>query len=206
MTCPKGEKPCLSRKPLPWSLVLIKICEVRVFGPAVANTTVPRVLLTLTGSSGILLDLHLLWTLGSPLIPNWATNPGKTRKIRHWSKKPCSVRSCLRDKRFLVLELTEKAVRVAKDPSVYAYLKSTDTSWGPLRLKLDLDNASFAFHSPEVGNFQLDSATWTSHQLFGADWSGLRTEGCKRCSSDHNTFQVVQNRSTLWWACWIFGK
>ena len=78
VTSPIGENPWRSKKPL--SPKLMNICEVRVFGPAVANTNVPFLLLTFTGSSFKLAALYFLFNAGSPLNPNWTINPGTTRK------------------------------------------------------------------------------------------------------------------------------
>eukprot|EP00977_Amphora_coffeiformis_P002540 scaffold482_cov266-Amphora_coffeaeformis.AAC.3 len=77
----------------------MNICVVRLFGPAVAKTTVPRALVTLTGSSFKFCPRHLAWTVGSPLMPNWAIKPGMTRKIRHPSQNPEAVNCCGERKR-----------------------------------------------------------------------------------------------------------
>mmetsp|Transcript_78902 Transcript_78902/g.235165 ORF Transcript_78902/g.235165 Transcript_78902/m.235165 type:complete len:214 (+) Transcript_78902:341-982(+) len=61
-------------------------CEVRVFGPAVANTSVPRLLLTFTGSS----EMGLSRGCGLAGRPNCATKPGTTRKTPASSYHPCS--------------------------------------------------------------------------------------------------------------------
>mmetsp|Transcript_8189 Transcript_8189/g.12077 ORF Transcript_8189/g.12077 Transcript_8189/m.12077 type:complete len:252 (+) Transcript_8189:168-923(+) len=87
-TSPIGLNPCLSRNTL--LPVLMKICVVLVLGPAVAKVRVPRLLLTLTESS-LILDLHRACLVGSPLMPNWQMNPGRTLKIRQSSKNPISV-------------------------------------------------------------------------------------------------------------------
>ena len=55
---------------------------VRVFGPDVANVTMPLVLLSFTGSSWIFASFHLAVTCGSAAIPNCAMNMGSTRKKR----------------------------------------------------------------------------------------------------------------------------
>ena len=54
-------------------------CVVRVFGPAVANVMVPRLLLPFTGSSGIFAFSHALLIAGLGLTPNCTMNPGCTR-------------------------------------------------------------------------------------------------------------------------------
>ncbi len=54
----------------------------REFGPALANTSVPRAFDSFTGSSGMVSFDHLAFTAGSPLMPNWATKSGTTRKKR----------------------------------------------------------------------------------------------------------------------------
>ena len=61
---------------------------VRVFGPAVAKTTVPRVLLIFMGSSGRAAFSHAALTAGSPCMPNWTMNPGTWRKKRTSLKYP----------------------------------------------------------------------------------------------------------------------
>ena len=73
-----GANPVWSRALL--SARLMKTCVVRVFGPADANATVPRVLWTITGSSGIVALCQAVDTWGYGLIPNWTTNFGTTRK------------------------------------------------------------------------------------------------------------------------------
>ena len=108
ITCPNGENPWLSKKALPCSLVLMKIWVVRELGPAVAKTTVPRVLDTLTGSSGILFDRHLLWMAGFPLIPNCAMKPGRTLKILQSSKNFSSTNSCFFIRKYPTLEPIRK--------------------------------------------------------------------------------------------------
>lgn len=55
-------------------------CVVRVFGPAVANTSVPRLLLPITGSSLMLAFIQTLFTAGLAFKPNWTMKPGTTRK------------------------------------------------------------------------------------------------------------------------------
>ena len=58
---------------------LMKSCVVRVFGPRAANDSVPRLLLTLTGSSGIVRSNQAAEMVGSGLNPNCAMKPGTTR-------------------------------------------------------------------------------------------------------------------------------
>src|SRR5438270_635087 len=55
---------------------------IEVHGAAVAKVSVPRVLCWVTGSSGIVAGRQRADTAGSPLSPNWTTNPGTTRKKR----------------------------------------------------------------------------------------------------------------------------
>ena len=50
----------------------------RVLGPAVAKVTMPRLLLCVTGSSGIRSVSIFALSAGLPLKPNCAMNPGKT--------------------------------------------------------------------------------------------------------------------------------
>ena len=85
MTEPTGAKPLLSRLRL--SPRLTKICVVRVFGPADAKLTVPRVLWFVTTSSGIVAFAHAFDTCGYGLIPNCTTKSGTTRKSFIPSKK-----------------------------------------------------------------------------------------------------------------------
>ncbi len=79
MISPIGEKPCASRKAL--SLKLMNIWLVRVFGPAVAKTSVPFLFDTRTGSSFRLEFRHLAFAAGS-LSPNCTMKLGTTRKKR----------------------------------------------------------------------------------------------------------------------------
>ena len=66
----------------------MKICVVRVFGPAEANVTPPRSLwMPVTVSSGIVALRQAFDTSGYGLIPNWTTKPGTTRKNFAPSKK-----------------------------------------------------------------------------------------------------------------------
>ena len=58
--------------------------EVRAPGPAVAKTSVPRSLDTLTGSSLMFALRYLALSAGSPARPNWQMNLGTTRKKRAW--------------------------------------------------------------------------------------------------------------------------
>ena len=53
-------------------------------GPAVAKTSVPRSLDTLTGSSLMFALRYLALSAGSPARPNWQMNLGTTRKKRAW--------------------------------------------------------------------------------------------------------------------------
>ena len=62
-TSPRGLNPCLSKNKF-LSLKLMNSCVVRVFGPAVAKTTVPRLFVTRTGSSRRFWERHLAWTSG----------------------------------------------------------------------------------------------------------------------------------------------
>lgn len=87
-----GENPCLSKNPLPCGLVFMNSCVVLVFGPAVANTTVPRAFVTFTGSS-LIAFLYLAWMVGLPLIPNCDMKFGITLKIRHSSQKELLAKS-----------------------------------------------------------------------------------------------------------------
>jgi hypothetical protein len=59
---------------------LRKNCVVRELGPEVANVAVPRVLLALTGSSGMRFSRHCALSAGSPLMPTCAMKPLMTRK------------------------------------------------------------------------------------------------------------------------------
>jgi hypothetical protein len=68
-------------------------CVVRVFGPAAAKLTAPRVLWAATGSSGIVARSHAVETVGYGLIPNWTTKFGTTRKNSTPSKKCAFARS-----------------------------------------------------------------------------------------------------------------
>src|ERR1017187_2377831 len=56
-----------------------QLCGARVWA-GVAKVMVPRVLLPLTGSSGIVASRHFAETFGSPWMPNWHMKPGITRK------------------------------------------------------------------------------------------------------------------------------
>ena len=59
----------------------MKNCVVRVFGPAVAKETMPRVLLWTPALSSSMRALrHTLLTFGSPWMPTCAMNPPMTRK------------------------------------------------------------------------------------------------------------------------------
>ena len=62
-TSPRGLKPCLSKNAF-LSFKLMNNWVVRVFGPAVANTTVPRLFVTFTGSSRRFWERHLACTCG----------------------------------------------------------------------------------------------------------------------------------------------
>jgi hypothetical protein len=148
MTRPMGEKPCASKKALPWARVLTKSCVVRELGPAVAKTTVPRALVTLTGSSGMDALRHLACTSGLPFIPNCTTKPGNTRKKRQSSQKPMSVNSYKQKRRSMVSDLwsaKRHANRTQKPPSfASSYLLRTEPhraepTWAPIE--------SLPFHS-----------------------------------------------------------
>src|SRR5689334_3206397 len=90
VTVPTGANPFASRLEL--FARLMKSWVVRVFGPAEANETAPRVLCAFTGSSVIVAERHAAETFGSGLIPNWTTKPGTTRKNFTFVKKPLFAR------------------------------------------------------------------------------------------------------------------
>mmetsp|Transcript_20947 Transcript_20947/g.83474 ORF Transcript_20947/g.83474 Transcript_20947/m.83474 type:complete len:215 (+) Transcript_20947:264-908(+) len=87
-----GAKPCLSRKAL--LPKLMKSCVVRVLGPAVAKTSVPREFDTATGSSRRL--PYFLASPGSAGRPNCTMKLGRTRKKRAPSKNPVDTSSSTR--------------------------------------------------------------------------------------------------------------